>query len=94
MLLSNNYVGLDFSLTLTVIAVNGGFRKLVAPTFTFMDPFIGQPAEKSMMFRFDFRKPVHCLFDDNPCSKIAFNVTNDVTKVSFSCIMSIISLFD
>nr|XP_034323632.1 uncharacterized protein LOC105320732 isoform X2 [Crassostrea gigas] len=68
------------NLTLTVIAVNGGFRKLVAPTFTVMDPFIGQPAEKSMMFRFDFRKPVHCLFDDNPCSKIPFNVTNDVTK--------------
>lgn len=68
------------NLTLTVIAVNGGFRKLMTGTSTIIDPFIGQPAEKSMMFRFDFRKPVHCRLDDVPCTSIAFNVTKDVTK--------------
>lgn len=68
------------NLTLTVIAVNGGFRKLMTGTSTKIDPFIGQPAEKSMMFRFDFRKPVHCRLDDVPCISMAFNVTKDVTK--------------
>lgn len=68
------------NLTLTVIAVNGGFRKLKTESSTVVDPFIGQTAEKSMMFRFDFRKPVHCRLDDVPCTSIAFNVTKDVTK--------------
>lgn len=61
--------------------MNGGFRKLMTGTSTKIDPFIGQPAEKSMMFRFDFRKPVHCRLDDVPCTSVAFNVTKDVTKV-------------
>lgn len=68
------------NLTLTVIAVNGGFRKLKTESSTIVDEFIGQTAEKSMMFRFDFRKPVHCRLDDVPCTSIAFNVTKDVTK--------------
>uniref|UniRef100_K1PLN0 Megakaryocyte-associated tyrosine-protein kinase n=1 Tax=Magallana gigas TaxID=29159 RepID=K1PLN0_MAGGI len=77
-----NYINADFTaiLTLTVIAVNGGFRKLKTESSTVVDPFIGQTAEKSMMFRFDFRKPVHCRLDDVPCTSIAFNVTKDVTK--------------
>lgn len=63
--------------------MNGGFRKLITGTSTIIDPFIGQPAEKSMMFRFDFRKPVHCRLDDVACTTIAFNVTKDVTKVDY-----------
>ena len=84
LLILRNYQ-LDFefncSLTITVIAVNGGYRKLKTPTTTIDDYFIGQSSQKSMMFRFDFRKPHHCLLD-GPCSSKAFTVDNDVTKVT------------
>lgn len=63
--------------------MNGGFRKLVTEASTVLDPFIGQSAVKSMMFRFDFRKPVHCRLDGVPCTSMAFNVTKDVTKVGY-----------
>lgn len=75
-------------MTLTVIAKNGGFRKLKTPTGYTQDYFYGQPSTKSTMFRFDFIKPYHCLLDKpHPCSSKALDVTEDMTKVeSITCI--------
>jgi hypothetical protein len=70
-----------YSLTLTVIAENGGFRTLKNPANPYeSDFFIGQTSEKAMLFRFDFRKPHHCLLD-GPCQSKAFTVSKDITKV-------------
>lgn len=71
-----------YSLTLTVIAENGGFRELNTPTGHTQDYFYGQSSTKSTMFRFDSIKPYHCLLDKpNPCSSKALDVTEDITKV-------------
>lgn len=70
------------SLTLTVFAENGGFRKLKNHSSSFMDYFVGQTSIKSTMFRFDFVKPYHCLQNkSHPCSVKALNAINDITKV-------------
>jgi hypothetical protein len=73
-------------LTITVIAENGGFRKLVGPgTTSQIDTFIGQTSRKSTMFRFDFTKPHHCQEDsDIHCTAKALEAIEDITKVSFS----------
>lgn len=69
------------NLTLTVIAENGGFRKLKTPYGYTNDYFNGQTSTKSTMFRFDFIKPHHCLLDKPiPCSSKAFDITEDITK--------------
>ncbi|XP_062605692.1 uncharacterized protein LOC134267510, partial [Saccostrea cucullata] len=68
------------NLTITVIAENGGYRELEGPgTQLKKDPFIGQSSTKSTMFRFDFKKPRHCLQERN-CSEKALDVTEDITK--------------
>ncbi|XP_048736746.2 uncharacterized protein LOC125651937 [Ostrea edulis] len=72
------------NLTLTVVAENGGFRTLKKPSNTYEnDYFIGQTSQKSMLFRFDFRKPHHCLLD-GPCQSKAFTVDKDITKDSLT----------
>ncbi|XP_061172823.1 uncharacterized protein LOC133182112 [Saccostrea echinata] len=70
------------NLTLTVIAQSGGYRKLkTSSTTSFKDPFMGSNSSKSMMYRFDFRKPYHCILDTiHVCSSKAFTVNEDITK--------------
>ncbi|XP_062611710.1 uncharacterized protein LOC134273528 [Saccostrea cucullata] len=68
------------NLTLTVIAEHGGYRELEGPgTQLQKDPFIGQSTTKSTMFRFDFKKPRHCL-QERDCAEKALDVTEDITK--------------
>ncbi|XP_062608025.1 uncharacterized protein LOC134269841 [Saccostrea cucullata] len=69
------------NLTLTVIVQNGGYRALKTSSSTnYIDLFKGRNSSKSMMYRFDFRKPHHCNLDSNKCSVKAFTVQNDITK--------------
>ena len=73
------------SLTLTVMAKNGGYRQMnntgSSGSYLTKDYFIGQTSVKSTMFRFDFVKPYHCLLDKPPCSTKALDATKDITKV-------------
>ncbi|XP_062593100.1 uncharacterized protein LOC134254588 [Saccostrea cucullata] len=69
------------NLTLTAIVQNGGYRALKStPSTNYFDLFKGRNSSKSMMYRFDFRKPQHCIQDANKCSVKAFTVQNDITK--------------
>ncbi|XP_062587619.1 uncharacterized protein LOC134249266, partial [Saccostrea cucullata] len=70
------------NLTVTVIALNGGYRKLkTSRTSTNATYFVGRNSSKSMMYRFDFRKPHHCILDTQlSCSSKPFMVHEDITK--------------
>lgn len=69
-----------WSLTISVIATNGGFRKLNKPNSPVQDTFIGQKSTKATRFRFDFVKPQHCI-TDGKCNQTPFTVLQDITKV-------------
>eukprot|EP00105_Crassostrea_gigas_P033200 XP_011456474.1 PREDICTED: uncharacterized protein LOC105348641 [Crassostrea gigas] len=73
------------NLTISVIATNGGFRKLNKPNSPVQDTFIGQKSTKATRFRFDFVKPQHCI-TDGKCNQTPFTVLQDITKsrLSFS----------
>ncbi|KAJ8310213.1 hypothetical protein KUTeg_012078 [Tegillarca granosa] len=74
------------NLTVTVTATNGGFRKNYDRYNSYQSTqnYIGQNAEKSMVFHFDFYPPKHCSEDPRGCAFKPLNVGNDITKQPFN----------
>ncbi|KAJ8314807.1 hypothetical protein KUTeg_006957 [Tegillarca granosa] len=72
------------NLTVTVTATNGGFRKNYDRYNNHQSTqhYIGQNAEKSMVFHFDFYPPTHCSEDPRSCDSKPLNVGDDITKTN------------
>lgn len=73
-----------YSLTVTVTTRNGGYRKNHNRYGQYQSTqnYIGQDAEKSMVFHFDFYAPRHCSEDPSDCSSKPLDVGDDITRVN------------